>query len=390
MAAQTQPGLTLPLLSAALCGVGVLYFRRERPYLLALAFVFALGMARLEAAHPSADAEHISRLNNLGQLTVEGWVIREPEALDSRQRVLVATDRAGGHAVQGRLLAYIPRNSTVAYGDRVQLFGRLTTPPQFDTFSYRDHLAQQAIFSVMPTADVQVLAQGGGRPFTRAILRLKEDARSTIQSALPEPHASLLVGILLGDETGLPQSTREAFNRTGTAHIIAISGFNMAILAQFIHLGVGRLFPRRRWGVTWSSIALIALYTVLVGAGAAVVRAALMSSLLLVGQTVRRKSYVPASLSAAALLMSIADPWVWWDVGFQLSLAAVLGMALFVEPFKRGLFGDLVQRTTHPLGRPGAGHPSGCHSRHCRRTGCHNTAHPVVLRAFCLGFAAGQ
>jgi len=117
------------------------------------------------------------------------------------------------------LLAYLPRESQVAYGDRVQVFGRLVSPPDFDEFSYGDYLARQKVFSLMPGADVTVLATGGGNPVYRALLDLKKTSRQRINQALEEPQASLLVGILLGDDSGLSEDTENAFTRVGASHM---------------------------------------------------------------------------------------------------------------------------------------------------------------------------
>ena len=117
--------------------------------------------------------------------------------------------------------------------------------------------------------------------------------------------------------------------------IIAISGFNMVLLAQAIMLILKTLLPRQPMLAALIGISAIILYTLFVGAGGAVIRAALMSSLLILGQAMRRKTYVPTSIALAVLLLSLYDPWFLWDVGFQLSVAAVIGMALFVPPLEK-------------------------------------------------------
>jgi len=312
------------------------YFWRDtllRLFFLALLFG-GLGMLRFEIAQPRSD--HVARLNDLGgALTLRGVIVGEPQALDNGLRLQLDAQEAAGQPVKGRVLVNVPRYADLRYGDRVEVFGVLRTPPEFDTFAYRDHLARQGIFSVMYNADVTLTTREGGAAPLRLLYDTRAKVRRFITRSLPEPQASLLVGILLGDESGIPAETETAFTRTGASHIIAISGFNMVILAQVI-MGILQIFLSRQKAALPGVVA-IALYTLFVGAGAAVVRAAVMSSLLITGQALNRRAFVPASLAFAALLMSLLDPWVLWHVSFQLSFAAVMGMALFVPPLQKAL-----------------------------------------------------
>jgi competence protein ComEC len=172
------------------------------------------------------------------------------------------------------------RHPSYAYGDELRIEGRLETPPELEDFSYRDYLARQGIHSMMRYGRITVLSQGHGDPFHRTIYALKGHLQGTIARLFPEPSASLLTGILVGVETGIPRSLLEDFNETSTTHIIAISGFNIAVMA-----GVVGLLTRRFLGTYRSalvSMLAIALYTILVGAEAAVVRAAIMGAISLV------------------------------------------------------------------------------------------------------------
>ena len=241
-------------------------------------------------------------------------------------------------------LLQAPRYGTYAYGDLIRFSGTPLEPPEFDGFSYRDYLAREGIYTLIPNAEVEVLSPGHGSPLMAALLAAKQRAQTQIAAVLPEPQSSLLTGIVLGNETGIAPDVRDAFNATGTSHVIAISGFNMTLLAGLIGRLLALILPRRRWTAFLLSAAAVALYTLFVGADPGVVRAAIMSTLLIAAPLFRRRTYVPASLAFAALLMSLADPYVLWDVGFQLSFAAVLGLALFVTPLENALRSLLARR----------------------------------------------
>ena len=124
------------------------------------------------------------------------------------------------------------------------------------------------------------------------------------------------------------------FAATGTTHIIAISGFNITIIAGIFAGLARRLFGQRR--AVWVAIAGVVVYTVLVGASAAVLRAALMGILYLWGRHLGRATFAPVSLSVAAIGMTAWNPYTLWDVGFLLSFAATIGLVLYAEPLERG------------------------------------------------------
>jgi competence protein ComEC len=137
---------------------------------------------------------------------VEGVIVGEPDARDKYTNLRVESNRLiiadqPTRTVKGLVLVQAPPFTDYRYGDRICAEGKLQTPTDTGDFSYRDYLARQGVYFIMSRPRVTVLAQ-----------------------ILPEPQASLLTGILLGDDSGIPKSVQDAFRTTGTSHIIAISG----------------------------------------------------------------------------------------------------------------------------------------------------------------------
>lgn len=316
-----------------------------------------LGILRMTTLTAPPGPQALYHLNGQGWKIVEGVIVAEPDVRDDHVNLRVRAEtlhRFEQHTpLTGIILVQAPRYGGYAYGDRITAAGLTLTPPEFDDFSYREYLARRGILTWMPNAEIELLGSGYGNPIFAALLRLKNRAHTTITDAIPEPQASLLAGILLGIETGISPEVRDAFNATGTSHVIAISGFNMTLIAGLLSRLLSTIWPRHKRLTAGISIAAIGIYTVFVGANAAVVRAAIMSALLVIAPLFNRKTYVPASLASAALIMSAHDPFVLWDVGFQLSFAAVLGLALLVEPleriFRRGLSRFFRTNTTEKL-----------------------------------------
>src|SRR3972149_6215029 len=269
----------------------------------------------------------------------------------------LADGRPGGGALRpgppggGRCSPPSPYRAS-AYGDGSRATGRLETPPVFEDFSYREYLARQGVYSLMSRAEVTRMAAGQAGPLLRAVFALRQRGLRVVHALFPEPEASLLAGILLGVESGIHPELRQAFNDTGTTHIIAISGFNITLLAGLVVSLFGRwLGPRR--GAVAAGIA-IAIYALMVGADPAVIRAAIMGGLALTARLLGRQTHAMASLGAAALAMTALNPLILWDVGFQLSFAATLGLVLYADPIAQRFLG-LASRWMDPrrAARPG-------------------------------------
>ena len=305
----------------------------------ACTLILLLGALRYDAAVPRFDEGHLAFYNDGGTATITGILVEAPDVRDRYVNLKVSAREleidGETHHTQGLALVRAGRHPSYEYGDEVRIEGKLETPPESEDFSYKDYLARQGIHSMVDYGRINILSRGHGDPLHRTIYALKGHLQKTIARLFPEPSASLLTGILLGIETGIPRSLMEDFNATSTTHIIAISGFNIAIVGGAIGSLTKRFLGIYRSAMV--SMLAIALYTVLVGADAAVVRAAIMGSISLLAIIAGRRTFALASLAAAALLMTLWNPLILWDVGFQLSFAATLGLVLLVGPMEEGL-----------------------------------------------------
>ncbi|HTX91925.1 MAG TPA: ComEC/Rec2 family competence protein [Anaerolineales bacterium] len=313
---------------------------------LALA-VFFLGAARYQVTVPRVDAHHIAWYSDRDyEVLVTGTVADPPDERDTytNLRVDVSAVNTGDQTlgVHGLILARLAPGGNWQYGDVVRLRGHLKTPPSNEEFSYQDYLARQGILSYMPDAEATRLPFTAGNPVLRLVYTFKDFAVQRIYQIFPDPEASLLAGILLGNDNGMPADLQQAYKNTGTAHIIAISGFNIAIIAGLFVALFSRLLGRRRGAV--AAVAGIVLYTVLVGASASVVRAAIMGGLGIFARQVGRRQHGLVALSSTAAVMALVNPYVPWDVGFQLSFGATLGLILYAQSFQDGFEGLLARR----------------------------------------------
>ncbi|HZM23965.1 MAG TPA: ComEC/Rec2 family competence protein [Anaerolineales bacterium] len=319
------------------------------PFPFILLCALCLGAVRYQLSIPKFDAFHIAFYNDRDyDLLITGTVIEPPDYRDNytnlRLSVSAVDTGDGDLEASGLLLVRVSNNQTFHYGDRLRLRGKLQTPPENEEFSYRDYLAAQHIHSYMSSAEVTILPDKGGNPISSALYALRDRSLENIYRMFPDPESSLLAGILLGVDTGLTRELQQAFKNTGTAHIIAISGFNISIIAGIFFAFFSRFLGERRGAVV--AILGIALYTFVVGADAAVVRAAIMGSLALFAKQVGRRQFALNTLLAVAFVMTVVNPLFVWDVGFQLSFFATLGLILYADPFSQ--FADRIIRHYFP------------------------------------------
>lgn len=332
---------TLPLAVWAwwlLLPLGLLVIWRADPALrrahLALLFVL-LGALRYTLALPHFDEHALATYNARGTMLLVGTVTGYPDVRDRMTNLRFDVTRLrienAWREVSGSALLQVPRDTAARYGDQLQVLGEPQTPPEFEDFSYRDYLARQDIHSIIRAyGAVKILARDQGNPVYAALYTLRDHAHATINTLFPEPTASLLAGILLGIEAGIPRDVRDAFSATNTAHIVAISGFNIAIIAGLLATLARRVVGEKR--ATLVVILGLLAYTLLVGASASVVRAAIMGSLGVLALHYHRQNDALNALAAAALGMLALNPFTLSDLGFQLSFLATLGLVLYVTP----------------------------------------------------------
>ena len=331
-------------------------FDQESPSFLSplvplLLMAMTLGGLRYQISLPDLnDSTFIAAHNDSGDhITLTGLVVSFPDLRDNYLYLRIQTEdiRPYGTTTQreplhGLLLVRLDPEKIYHYGDRLQLKGFLETPPEAEDFSYREYLARQGVYSYMGSARAFLLETDQGNPFWSAIYKIKEKALRTVYQLWPDPEASLFAGILLGVETGIPDPVAQAFKETGTTHIIAISGFNMAIISGLFAGLFGRLLGPRKGAL--AAVIGLGLYTVLVGADPAVVRAAIMGGFALFARQVGRRQQALNTMAFTAALMALANPQVPWDVGFQLSFAATLGLVLYAQPMQDGFTNLLSHR----------------------------------------------
>lgn len=155
------------------------------------------------------------------------------------------------------------------------------------------------------------------------------------QKVLPESHASLLAGMVLGSKSGIPGDFWQALKKTGTAHVIVASGMNVSIVAGFL-VGFMALFLPRRKTIPFVILG-ISLYSILAGFDAPIIRAGIMGTVAFLAQETGRLVSAWKALNFSALVMLLVKPEWLTDIGFILSFVATAALLLFEKPIRRRL-----------------------------------------------------
>jgi competence protein ComEC len=315
-------GVALRLVARKMLGSAVLVAA-------ALLLGMALGGVRGLATTPPGGPESVDVLAADTTWRVTGTVADEPTPRgDAIDLVLDDLQLAGGGLLAGRVLVRVPRSAAVTAGDRVAVAVSIWPPDPADAegIAYRERLRRQGIGALGRAFEVTVIGHRSD-PLTDSFGSVRRWLLDGLVTTVPEPEASLGAGILLGVRAGIDPAVRDAFAVAGLSHVVAISGWNVAIVVVLIGALTRRL--RRRAGPALPAVvAVVAVagYVVLVGASPAVVRAALMAGALLVSRLGGSPAHAGSALMAAVVVMLVISPAALWDVGFQLSALATGGL----------------------------------------------------------------
>ena len=307
--------------------------------LTACVFIFIGGSAYYQWRLPVADANHLQFYNGQDEIEINGIVSGDPEQTDKsiQLQVSASTLNASAKIVSGIVLVIIPKaaaNSTYGYGDLLRMKGKLETPPSIEGFDYKAYLINHGIYSIMYSPEVQIVEKAHGFKPLAQVYQFRESLSRSLAETLPEPQASLAQGIILGLRGNIPTDVENQFVRTGTAHLLAISGVNLTIMAAML-IGAGvAVFGRRYQIYAWMAIFAIWFYALITGFQPPVVRAAIMASIFLVAELLGRQRSAVVSLILAATLMVIFTPQLVHDASFQLSVMSMAGLVLVAPPLQ--------------------------------------------------------
>lgn len=272
------------------------------------------------------------------KILAEGLIVGEPDVREENTKLTVKLNKIlyneKEFSVSENVLVSVPIYPEYHYGDSVKLNITLKQPENFDSgegrvFDYVGYLRARGIWYTASYARIELISSGNGNVIKSKLFEIKNAFQNSIANAISEPESSLLNGILLGAKQSLGKDLLLEFQRTGTSHIVVLSGYNIAIVASSVISFLSFLPKNLSMGFGVTSIIL---FTILSGSGASANRAAIMVIVALFAKRFNRDYKAGRALGFATLLMLAPNPLLLvYDPSFQLSVLATIGL-VYVTP----------------------------------------------------------
>jgi len=280
-------------------------------------------------------------------VVIEGYIGSEPDVRESSVLYRINTENivlggeAVSHRIKGKILLITPLDESgkiYEYGSRVRISGCLERPRGSRNpggFDYRSYLAQSGISGTVFAGSYKVTELNDYRanPLIKAGLSIRKGIIATIYKALPGQQAALLSGMLIGYRQGLSEELEKIFRDSGLSHIMAVSGANIAFIVLPAMFVLKKLKIGRR-AASALVMALLIFFVLITGFEPSVVRAVIMAEAALLGNMLYRQTDVINSISLAVLLMLFYNPYILFNIGFQLSFTATLAIMMLYPPVK--------------------------------------------------------
>lgn len=284
----------------------------------------------------SGKLEKIKNLNQDGKIfSGEAMISKEPEIKEKIQKLIIEPSIHSRHFVstEGKFLLNTSIYEEYKYGEVLKINCELERPKNFDdSFDYQMYLAKDGIFYECKKPKIEKLDKNEGNKIYFTLLEVKNKFNKNINRLIPAPESGLLSGLILGGSNQLSKEIKDNFSRTGMTHIVAVSGYNVTIIAEYLMI-LGIFLGLWRPQAFWFAVFGIILFVVITGLSASAVRAGLMGILLIWAMKNGRLTNAGNAILFSGGAMLIANPLLLrWDIGFQLSFLATIGI-IYLYPF---------------------------------------------------------
>ena len=262
------------------------------------------------------------------KISITGIVIEEPQISDSSSKIIIETIPE-----KAKILVTADRYTSVVYGDEIKIFGKIIKPKPIQSeegnFAYDVYLARQGIFYTTVFPGISIVSHHHGNIVREYLIKIKNNFLGKINELFVSPKSGLLAGLLVSGRSSLSKFEQTQFTQAGLIHIVALSGFNVTIIAQGL-MALLIFFPKKLRLII-GALGIIA-FMVMTGFGSTIVRAGIMALLVIVSALVYRTYHVGRALFVAVLCMVLWNPMVVFDISFQLSCIATFAVIFAVEP----------------------------------------------------------
>ncbi|HLA05008.1 MAG TPA: ComEC/Rec2 family competence protein, partial [Syntrophales bacterium] len=346
---------------------------KGRHLFLAFFAFFILGILNINLSlYSLPSAQHIIHQTGGEKLTVEGIVNEAPVESPDGQMIIVAARSIIRDSqllpAEGLIRLSLPLiDYPFKYGDIIRFKTRLKRPRNFNNpgaLDYEKQLRGRGILvqgRISNASDIVLIREGRGNAFKAGIERFRSKLHKIIEENSTTPEREILLALLLGEKKLIPQPIRDSFSRTGTSHILAISGLHVGMIASlsiFLALAIMKISPyfllrfnALKVASLFAAIPVL-IYAFIAGLGVSVIRATVMILVFLVSVLIRRERELSNTLALAALIILLINPASLFDISFQLSFMAVASLIFAVPVFSTFLGSGRQEVTAEPLSLP--------------------------------------
>jgi|SRR3989344_3566270 len=295
--------------------------------------IFSFGMFRFHITDKSAPVFFESQINQ--KVSFVGIIIDEPDIRENNQKLIIETQI---NQEKTKILITVNFENYFKYGDEVKFEGILKKPENFLTdqgkkFDYINYLRKDGIFYVMSYPKIEIISHGKGNFIKSALFYTKDKFLNEVNLAISRPESLLMGGLILGERSSFAGEMRQKFIDTGTIHIVALSGYNVTIVAEWIVKMFKFLPSNLGFG---AGILGIFLFVMMAGGQSTAIRAGVMASLALVARATGRTYDVARALLLAGVIMIFLNPFLLlYDVSFQLSFIATVAVIFLAPRFEK-------------------------------------------------------
>jgi competence protein ComEC len=289
--------------------------------------VFSFGILRFQFGDIQAPKIFETQVGQ--KIPLLGKIMDEPTFRENSVALEIETELS---KQKTKILMTTSLNSNFKYGDILRIEGVLKKPENFTgdnakEFDYINYLRKDHIFYLMSYPHISLVSSGNGNKIKSGLFYAKEKFLDKLHFAIPEPESLLMGGLILGERSSFDQSLRQSLVNTGTIHIVALSGYNVTIVAEWFMALFSFLPQIFAIGMGILSVLLFILMT---GASSTALRAGIMATLALVARATGRNYDIGRALILAGVLMIFINPLLLvYDVSFQLSFIATIAVIFF-------------------------------------------------------------
>ncbi|HEX7415594.1 MAG TPA: DNA internalization-related competence protein ComEC/Rec2 [Smithellaceae bacterium] len=327
-------------------------------FILVIIFSFFLGSFAIQKHQYLVRAEkHISKYINAGKLTLEGLVIENPISYTDKNVLIVRCLRQikdkSYEPVSGDIRLVIPSDLNFQYGDFIRFHSALKKIQSFQNpggFDYERYMNLQGIYAtgfIANSSNIILLRQN-----TASGIRLKLETfrlylKQIIYQNASTPQREIIEAMTIGNQNAIPADVRDNFNKTGTSHILSISGLHIGMVAATIFFIISLILKSSEYLMlrfniiklaSAAAFLMVLIYALIAGMGVTVIRSALMALVFLIALFLGRQKDIFNALALTALIILVISPEALFDISFQLSFTSVLAIIYIVPRFSNFSF----------------------------------------------------